>query len=387
MYVTAYSLAMACIWTSVLALIMYAIQKSKRTLRYFGINNMLILYGFCVFRMVIPIELPITKEIPVEEVYNAVTQLCMRVIIGETFHVGDVFLVIWGCGTVIKLFLLIKDYQMTRRMLGRLTVQSKSAAQELLERLQEGKKDKRKIPVYTSPFSVPMETGILHPAILLPDREYSTQDLAYIIRHEYTHILNHDTTVKLLLNLWTCIFWWNPISYLLNRNIENTLELKCDLTAAGELGENEKAQYLSAILHDIQNVEKEKEQKRLPKNVSALYSTYSREFIVKRFRCVSECIGMTKRARVKYGIYTVSVLIACLTIYGISYSVVFQSNFEAPMEEMQEGEGIIHVLDPETTFLRKTEEGRYEVICENQCITVVEEAAALWMQEQGFEIR
>lgn len=386
MRITAYSLTMACLWTSVVALIMRATQMRKRSLQHFGMNSIFILYAFCVIRLLLPIEIPRTKVIPVEGVFNTATLLLTKTVIGDAFQVKDVLLIIWGCGTLFKLVLLRKDYRATKKMLCNLPIQNEGTAYELLECLQKQRGDKRKIQIYTTPFLVPMETGIWHPAILLPNREYVKQDLYYIIKHEYTHILHHDTLIKLLLNLCKCIFWWNLVIYLINKDIENTLELKCDLTIAREMGENEKAQYLSAILSVVQSVEREKAQRRLPQNINTLCNAYGQDIIVKRFHSVSEYRAMKGREKLRYQMYTAVVIMVCVIVYRMSYSFVFQSNFETPMEEMMKGEGIVHILELETTFL-KEKEGRYEVICENQCIGVVEENVALWMQEQGFEIR
>lgn len=385
MCITVYSLTMACIWTSVLAVIMYAIQKNKRTLQYFGINNMLILYGFCIIRMLVPIELPITKMVPVEPLYNTMTRLCRTGKIGDSIRIGDVLLAIWGCGTVISLCLLIKDYQITKQILRACAVKKEGMSCELLRKLQEDRKDKRKIEVYTTPYAVPMEIGILRPAILLPDREYREQDLYYIMKHEYTHILNHDTTVKLLLNLWRCIFWWNPITYLLYNNMENTLELKCDFTVVGKSGKEEKAKYLSAILHMLQNVPNEKEQNNLPGSVNTLYKAQSKSETLKRFRSVSEYAELTERTKAKYQKYIAVMLVVYTIIFCASYGFVFQSRFDPPVEEVITKESILE-LRPDNTFLRE-KGGRYEIIYEGQCIGDVGKDSALSMQKDGFEIR
>lgn len=384
MCITAYSLTMACIWTSVLVVIMWVIQKNKRTLQYFGINNMLILYCFCIVRMLVPIELPITKTVPVEPLYNTVTRFCMKKTVGGMLQVSDVILIVWGLGTMINIYLLIKDYRMTKRTIRVCAVKAESLAWELLGTLKEEQPDKREIEVYRMPYAVPMVSGIFHPVILLPDREYQESDLYYVIKHEYTHILNRDTTVKLLLNVWSCVFWWNPITYLLYNNMEATLELKCDFTVVGKLGNEEKIKYLSAILHMIQNVPKEKEQNSLPKNINALYKVHSKPEILKRFQFVSEYPEMTKRTKAKYKKYIAVMFGVYIIVFCASYGFVFQSRFDPPIEEVITEN--IFELRPDTVFLRE-KGGRYEIIYEGQCIGDVGKDAALMMQEKGFEIR
>lgn len=375
MCITAYSLVMGCIWTSVLMVLMRAMQKGKRTFQYFGVSNLVILYLFCIFRMTVPIELPVTKVVSVGKLYNAVTHFFTKRIIGRVC-VGHLFLIIWCCGTVIKLLWMIRDYKSAKRTLCICSMKREGMECELLRMLQDKVGDKRKIRIYRTPFDVPMEMGILHPVILLPDREYKEQNLYYIMKHEYTHILNHDTTVKLLLNLWGCIFWWNPIAYLISTDVEDTLELKCDLKAVGGLKQGEKAAYLSAILDVIQNTAKEGESSN---------KGYDGERIKKRFLCIVQCSEITEWGKTNYKIRMAAVIIIYIIMFCASYCVVFQSAFEAPAEEVMT-EGNVYYLEPENTFLRERE-GMYEVIYNNQCVGVVEKESAFMLQESGFEIK
>ncbi len=62
--------------------------------------------------------------------------------------------------------------------------------------------------------------GVLRRYIILPDKTYTDAELHYILLHEYTHFLNHDTAVKLLVTLYCIIFWWNR-SYTCCRRIWN----------------------------------------------------------------------------------------------------------------------------------------------------------------------
>ena len=61
--------------------------------------------------------------------------------------------------------------------------------------------------------------GVIHKRIILPDKDYTEAELHYVLLHEYTHFLNHDTIVKQLVTLFCIIFWWNPVVYLLQKRI------------------------------------------------------------------------------------------------------------------------------------------------------------------------
>ncbi|KPU42921.1 regulatory protein BlaR1 [Oxobacter pfennigii] len=74
----------------------------------------------------------------------------------------------------------------------------------------------------------PMLIGMLRPVILLPDREYSEIQLQNILLHELTHLRRHDLIVKWLSVLEGELHWFNPVVYLVRREIDRACELACD---------------------------------------------------------------------------------------------------------------------------------------------------------------
>ena len=383
MNITVYSVAMAWIWTSLLAVILCTIQQNRKTLHYFGVRNLLILYGFCILRTIVPIEFPITKIIPVKGIYNIVTRFCVKPLVGDVIPAGYVLLVIWGIVTAIKLCVLVKDYWMSNHMFCHFPILNDDSGQQVLEKLQREHRDHQKITVYKTFLTVPMETGIWHPKILLPDQNYTQQQLYYIIRHEYIHILHHDTVTKLIINLWTCIFWWNPVTYLLSYNMENTLELNCDLTVVDSLDHEKRAEYLSAILYVMKKGKKPFDNKHLPKSMNALYKLHNDTELVKRFRIVSECVNMTAMAQKRHKLHLCVLSAVYIVAFFLSYCFVIQSKFEVPAEEMTK-EVDDYYIEPEKIILLQNG-NVYEVVTENGEAIIIDEETATLMKELGLE--
>lgn len=383
MNITAYSVATAWIWTSLLIAIMCTVQQNRKTLHYFGVQNLLILYGFCILRTIVPIELPITRVIPVKGVYNIVTRFCVKPLIGAWIPAGYVLLVIWGNVTAVKLCILVKDYWISNHMFYYFPIQYDESGQQVLEKLQREHGDHRKITVYRTSLTVPMETGIWRSRILLPDQRYTQQQLYYIIRHEYIHILHHDTVTKLIINLWTCIFWWNPVTYVLNHNMENTLELNCDLTVVNSLDHEKRAEYLSTILYVMKNRKKPLDNKCLSKSINTLYKLHNDTEFVKRFRMISECENMTETAQKRHKLQLRILSAVYLIAFFLSYCFVIQSKFEVPAEDMTK-EVDDYFIDPDLIFLRQNG-NVYEVVTENGEVIIIDEETAMSMKELGLE--
>ncbi|MDL2288342.1 M56 family metallopeptidase [Oscillospiraceae bacterium OttesenSCG-928-F05] len=77
----------------------------------------------------------------------------------------------------------------------------------------------------------PMSVGFFKPIILLPDDMLLDRDeeIRYIIRHEIQHFHHKDIWAKTFVNVLVCLIWWNYFAYLLRDDVEQILELNCDL--------------------------------------------------------------------------------------------------------------------------------------------------------------
>lgn len=67
--------------------------------------------------------------------------------------------------------------------------------------------------------SSPMLMGLLHPVILLPDEELTTDELVLVLRHELTHLKRGDLLVKAGLVLAYALHWYNPVVWAVGRSL------------------------------------------------------------------------------------------------------------------------------------------------------------------------
>lgn len=73
-----------------------------------------------------------------------------------------------------------------------------------------------------------MATGLLKPVIWLNQQQQNASTLHTILLHELTHIRQHDPLWLWLINLLSCLLWWNPIVRWLCRYSAQQIELSCD---------------------------------------------------------------------------------------------------------------------------------------------------------------
>lgn len=85
------------------------------------------------------------------------------------------------------------------------------------------------IPVYTcSKINSPMMLGFFKSKILLPEENFTDEELSVILKHEFTHYKRKDLWYKLLLLAANAVHWFNPFVYLMVKHAGRDLEYSCD---------------------------------------------------------------------------------------------------------------------------------------------------------------
>ncbi len=90
---------------------------------------------------------------------------------------------------------------------------------------------KQSIPVVIQDYvDSPALTGILHPKILLPDYadRMTPQTLRFVLLHELGHYKRKDLWMNELLLLLQCVYWFNPLVWVLFRQMRQDMELLND---------------------------------------------------------------------------------------------------------------------------------------------------------------
>lgn len=89
------------------------------------------------------------------------------------------------------------------------------------------------------------------PMILLPANITDTltdAQLACALRHELTHYRRRDHLLMLLLRLLTCVYWFNPIVWLMKRELMKDMEKACDSAVTARLNGTERREYAMTLL-------------------------------------------------------------------------------------------------------------------------------------------
>lgn len=381
MSITFFSFFMAVFWSSIAILLFCSCRKRQWFIRHCGISIMAVLYFACVLRLLVPVEVNGMAYVKLRGAFSSIYELVglkKTEVFGLECTVLQIFIAVWIAGSLIKGIYWGICYYKADREIQKLLKYSGKRDEKLLNQVQGIFRKNIPVQVWkSSDVEIPAGFGILRKIILIPEGSYTENQYLYMLRHEYTHFLNHDIEIKLLMQLFCCVFWWNPCAWLLQKEIAQVLEIRCDLAVTQNMGKEEKKAYLDTVIAIIQNtVKKEKVNPKLPS--AALFRRKDEKAIVERFQAVRDerCI------REKSWLFRCGMLILIGVFLCSSYLFQFQAAFPSP--EIQ-GE-----LTAENTYLVDNEDGTYTIVSADgaDTWTVSEENVVIKaMIAQDFEVK
>lgn len=224
------------------------------------------------------------------------------------------------------------------------------------------------VPGIESPYGL----GVFRRMILLPVVEYSDEELYYILKHEYTHFLSYDILMKQIVMLFCMVFWWNPAVYLLKRDFDQAVEIKCDTFVTKHMTRAERVAYLTAI---VSSLHEQKNTAGTPYVSTSLLK--DDEFIKARFNAV-----MGQRKGKRYYIVNTCIIVCYTLIILLSYLTILQPQIAAPDVT---GPGDIE-LGSENSYILHTKDGEYWIMVDDERQCKIGEDSARFFENNNFII-
>lgn len=137
----------------------------------------------------------------------------------------DIIFILWFCGTVISLSHYIVGYLRFYTFIRRYRIHPELDDTRCYSRLRRRKKPEL---IRSDYVRTPMLMGVLRPLLVLPDAEYTQTQLENIFLHELMHYSRRDIVYKWMSVPVYAVQWFNPLCYLMRREINRACELSCD---------------------------------------------------------------------------------------------------------------------------------------------------------------
>lgn len=181
------------------------------------------------------------------------------VIVGNTGYYSlpdknlDIFTVaflIWAVGAAVFTIKTLTNQHMFINSVKRLSHPADKAAEALIDKLTDDLSIWQEVKaVKLSEVTTPMIVGFFSPTIILPDREFTDNELRLILKHELLHFKSRDLFVKAFMLIAQAVNWFNPFIILFVRNAEQQCEMYCDERAMEGESEESKKLYCQSILN------------------------------------------------------------------------------------------------------------------------------------------
>ena len=128
-------------------------------------------------------------------------------------------------------------------------------ALETLQRVKGLLQERRSVTlILSSEFPEPGVCGIRRPKLVLPKRvleALTDQELEAVLLHEVAHVRRRDNLVSLFQSWLSCVFWFHPAIWLIDRQLLEERERACDEEVLSHTPNCQ--QYLSSLLKVLQS--------------------------------------------------------------------------------------------------------------------------------------
>ena len=214
---------------------------------YMDMRFLVLLLLIAGIRMFLPFNLPINVTIPSKQILVPAADIAFHVIPGTDFYIYQIAFSVIFIISIILLVNGIYKYRQFRKGIALLTHTDAGLNNTLINR-----------PLYNSAHNIsavyiqgnisPFVYGTIEPVIVVPENIYSDNELEYVLDHELTHIIQHDTSLKSVFYYLTAIFWWNPFIWMIKRHADSAIEISNDISLYNKMNEQEKTDYASLLV-------------------------------------------------------------------------------------------------------------------------------------------
>ena len=153
---------------------------------------------------------------------------------------------IWMIGAMLYLILQVGAYALFRFRLDKDNLPATEQQDRILEEVWKGRYAVKLIR--NRLITTPMLVGVKHPMIVIPDVEFSEEELRFILLHEISHMKNYDIEIKWLTMIAMAFHWFNPLTYLIKKEMNRACELACDEAVIKNFSNSQKQAYGETLI-------------------------------------------------------------------------------------------------------------------------------------------
>ena len=342
------------IWTFLIScpmlLLIFILRRRSDYLTKYGVTFISILYIFCTVRMLFPIEFPSHQKVICDSyLYSFLMNLYAK---SEDIHKKIVMAVIptiWIIGIIIAVVHKMREWNKVKGYLIKGTSKGDGVAEKILREIDS------ECPIkieYNLAIAEPFIKGLRHPVIYLPEKECNEKELEFILMHEYLHWKRKDLWKKFIINIIGMIFWWNPLAYLLCKDLDQIIELNCDNAMSKKYSEMDTLYYLDTLTYMAGG--RRANFDKVSSDTLGFVKKLEVRPLKQRFHYVMFKKD-DKRTQRKMNLFILGVSVIW---FVASYYFILQPEYIVPLTDMHQ-ENTPFVSDGENSYLEEQKDGTY----------------------------
>lgn len=315
---------MAILTSNLLLIIISVIICNKKILINAGYKLIAIFLILTAVRFILPIQFPFVTNIPLPQgISKIIIEIFTPRFTVSNFDISiyNLIILIWIVGIAVQTYRFIRTDRMIKRLIftfGRNVTNDPPYATILNDTYVY------RLPIRifeVTGISTPFLYGFSKPYILVPSEQHiSPQTLMYILKHEISHYKHHDLWLKFGVQLLNIVYWWNPFTSLLNKQVGLVIEMRIDDNIT-VMDEKDAFAYLQSLC----NMAEYQDTVLNHKMANVVSFTHHNETdLTRRFHMLMER-GRKKNYRINI---LLTFIIVC--IYIISYVFILEARYFLP---------------------------------------------------------
>lgn len=245
------SYIMMILWSVLFGLLFITVRKTKVLRNRFGITACIVVCVCLYVRMMVPFDIGLFQPVQIEWEWFCrwYDILNMAKPFFGVFSVTQVLCFVWISTGIAHFLRWVNFYRRIWCNVSDSGLPGDKMMNSVLDKvIRDGGFRRRPEIVMIKNFRSAYSIGLIHQKILVPPGKYSEQELYYIFYHEMTHFKKGDLWLKAISNVMICLFWWNPLVHLLQRELDAVLEIRCDVSVTEGKSLDERRDYLKTIV-------------------------------------------------------------------------------------------------------------------------------------------
>lgn len=357
----------ASIAVSILILVLYLIFINTKILSRYGIICAYTFVIFIILRCYLPFDIyciNLTQSIysysllpKIQDFFNTT----LFEINSASVTVKFLLSVIWALGSILFVIkTAIGYYKYHKRLKLIPSLDSEHKAYTAFNRAYKDIFADKQISfrlIQSDIFGTPAVFGMIKPTVILPNIDFTEEELYFVFAHELFHIKHKDFLIKCLCNFTCAIQWWNPIiTHLLFSLVTHVQELFVDYSVNKHLTHEEKVTYLECLRKTLTS------QNIASKHIYALVNNQTEKYILQRFSIITA-------TKVKG--FTIIGLLISIVLFVLSYSFIFEPSLLHKYTTDEAGDTVYHYEQNDSYYIKNGEQ--FDLYMDGQFILTVPE--------------